>query len=511
MFNKKTTILIALSLTLLNTHANAGFFDNLADNLKSGDIGSLLTDVVKDVALEAQKANDANQDAGTSFDSTAGYEEDEYAEGEYTEKGYKTSATINIPKKIVNPIQKKLVADTIEKEALIESLVPSREVRYEDLEYHYCIFCSDEEKGSIKKYFKNEKTPFSGIAIHKDGSKQLFLSGLLKMTKEYYPNSKNIHTKFNYRYDDKIKDYLQSGLTTSYHESGQVKTLAQWKDGKQEGLSKRFHENGQLTRERLFKNGKLDGLYQEWHENGQLKASENYSNGVKVGLVQEWHKNGQLSFKANSTINEIYVGLYEEWYENGQKKTEITYSVAGAEGLTQKWYENGNQKFKAYYIEGEKNGLTQKWYENGNKKLEQTVENGQIQFPYTEWFENGEVSMIHYGFPLAIPGTKFPAFDKFYNNGNPKESRKVIGKYLSIELFYENGNQRKAILGNLRGQPHQYQNTWYENGEMKIEEFYVEGDRKMQTMWDEDGSILETTDTGFRYSMVVDLEDLAKQ
>ena len=56
--NKKIILLSAFAALAINTNVIAGFFDNLVDNLKNGDLNSLVTDVVADVANEIDKAQD---------------------------------------------------------------------------------------------------------------------------------------------------------------------------------------------------------------------------------------------------------------------------------------------------------------------------------------------------------------------------------------------------------------------------------------------------------------------
>ena len=58
MLNHKNIIPILFSLLIFD--ANAGFWDNLTDNLKSGDLDSLITDVVKDVAKEIDKGSESS-------------------------------------------------------------------------------------------------------------------------------------------------------------------------------------------------------------------------------------------------------------------------------------------------------------------------------------------------------------------------------------------------------------------------------------------------------------------
>lgn len=67
------------------------------------------------------------------------------------------------------------------------------------------------------------------------------------------------------------------------HDNGQIKGLAQFKDGKPDGLETLWDENGQKEGERNYKDGKLDGLETiGWYENGQKKNETTYKDGKEV-------------------------------------------------------------------------------------------------------------------------------------------------------------------------------------------------------------------------------------
>ena len=88
---------ITFALMITTPQVNAGFFDNLTDNLQNGDIGSLLTDVVSDVATELKKEQESsNKNQGTSFGSTANEEDVQEEHAENTSKEPDTLHSSNI-------------------------------------------------------------------------------------------------------------------------------------------------------------------------------------------------------------------------------------------------------------------------------------------------------------------------------------------------------------------------------------------------------------------------------
>ena len=367
MLNKKTTILIALSLTLLNTHANAGFFDNFTDNLKSGDIGSLLTDAVKDVAEEVAKGNqnkapsreEEDEYAGTSFGSSTiynedeeDYDEDEYLEEEYAEKEQKNTGSGSEKEEVrqsssFNNIVKK--SESVESKPVVTNL-STRVVDKDDILLHGCLFCSQNER--VRLRYKDEKNPFSGIGISKYANGTIkykfYYSDGLPTLEEHFYESGQLSLKIPMTYNEKKNNYDQHGEVQGWH------------------------DNGQLKKQYIAVEDDIMGLFRLWHENGQLALERTQNKKCNsVGSFREWYKNGNPKIKQTYSSECKAEGLSQEWHENGQLKNEQTLKAGVPDGVATYWHENGILKQKLTWTNGYTDQFFTEYYDNGNKKIEQ--------------------------------------------------------------------------------------------------------------------------------------------
>ena len=105
--------------------------------------------------------------------------------------------------------------------------------------------------------------------------------------------------------DDKM-----DGFSTAWHENGQKKAEANWKDSKRDGLSTEWHENGQKKSESNWKDGCADGLANTWYKNGQKKAEANWEEDKIVWLLS-WHENGEKSAESNFKNGNGGLGLVQ--------------------------------------------------------------------------------------------------------------------------------------------------------------------------------------------------------
>lgn len=84
---------------------------------------------------------------------------------------------------------------------------------------------------------------------------------------------------------DRCKLYCPDGgkMKTGKTKMGRRKRFCE-KNGKPHGLTTSWHDNGQLAWERTFENGKVHELETRWYENGKLWSKRIYKNGriVKV-------------------------------------------------------------------------------------------------------------------------------------------------------------------------------------------------------------------------------------
>ena len=118
--------------------------------------------------------------------------------------------------------------------------------------------------------------------------------------------------------DFKNKKYYElQGLSTSWHDDGQLAYKGYYKEDKKVGQHKRWYNNGQLEREENFNNqGELNGLLSSWSENGQINFERYYKNGEREGVWKEWYENGQL--KSETVYKDGYRVSIKEWYEDGE-------------------------------------------------------------------------------------------------------------------------------------------------------------------------------------------------
>lgn len=59
------------------------------------------------------------------------------------------------------------------------------------------------------------------------------------------------------------------------------------------GVWRQWHQNGQLKMEATYKNGKLDGRRTSWHDNGQKYDEGNYESDRPVGRATSWYADGR--------------------------------------------------------------------------------------------------------------------------------------------------------------------------------------------------------------------------
>ena len=110
-----------------------------------------------------------------------------------------------------------------------------------------------------------------------------------------------------------------SGWAKEMYDSGQVKGLAQFKDGKPDGLQAMWYENGQKSEEYTYKDGKYDGLGTNWYENGQKKQESTYKDGKEDGLRTQWRENGQKWLEKTFKDGAWLGGSEKYWNSKGEE------------------------------------------------------------------------------------------------------------------------------------------------------------------------------------------------
>jgi antitoxin component YwqK of YwqJK toxin-antitoxin module len=113
-----------------------------------------------------------------------------------------------------------------------------------------------------------------------------------------------------------------TGWVKGMHDNGQIKILAQIKDGKRHGLGTGWYENGQKLLARNYKDGKPDGLGTFWYSNGQKEIELNFKDG-KLMSAEVWKPNGEKC--PVTKIDKDGNGVMVAYNEDGTESSRSTY------------------------------------------------------------------------------------------------------------------------------------------------------------------------------------------
>jgi len=249
----------------------------------------------------------------------------------------------------------------------------------------------------------------------------------------------------NARYNDNTPDSFIRGKVLNYYIDGKIKF--------------RGYFNGPIDYGML---GNPYGVHTWWGEKGQVLDQWEYKRGYPVD------------------------GVRTAFYENGNKKSILTYQRGGLSGPYSLWNEKGvlvetgsyatmdtPQNRRTYYDSGkpksDEKGASYRpdctsvyWYENGQKMRERTGSNNGENF-ITEWYPNGAMKSRSRYFNLAHK-------DGLETLWYPDGKKQAEHRYFFNHTFSED---RKDGL----------QVEWGENGKKTREEYYVKGERKMETSY----------------------------
>ena len=111
-------------------------------------------------------------------------------------------------------------------------------------------------------------------------------------------------------------------------------------DGVLHGEEKSYYQSGNLRSVGNFKHGILDGIVTGYYEDGTIQVRAIYDNGVKQGRVIHYYPNGTKQLEAFYT-DDKFDGVRSTWYENGKPMETMPYSKGLAHGTGRTYYESG--------------------------------------------------------------------------------------------------------------------------------------------------------------------------
>jgi uncharacterized protein len=191
-------------------------------------------------------------------------------------------------------------------------------------------------------------------------------------------------------------------IRKEYYPSGQVKTIASFKNDVPEGVRKEFAADGEIERSFILKNGQVigeglitekgekDGFWKEYFDSGKLKAEGNYKKDIRTGQWKFYHRNKQLEQIGQYDDTGKFIGEWKWYYENGSLLRKEFYRNGLADGLMTEYDPQDNIVAEGDYINGLENGF---WsYNYGDIKLEGDYIDGQRNGKWKHYFGDGTLS-----------------------------------------------------------------------------------------------------------------------
>lgn len=225
-----------------------------------------------------------------------------------------------------------------------------------------------------------------------------------------------------------------------------------YKDGLQIGTCKDFYETGQLRCVANWKDGKLDGDYTFYHPNGKLQSKGSYIKNVQSG---KWFFYSEDGFPLSE---EIYLydkglrlrnGLFRFYNKQGILVEETPYTKDAINGLAKLYFDNGFLKQETTYKNGEVVGLTKLFKEKIRDVLDgigKMQKSGIITGEWKYFHDDGKTleTIGNYN----EKGEQIGKWQSFYLNGKLKaESFFVNGKREGERKRYkEDGSLEKMEL-----------------------------------------------------------------
>ena len=240
-----------------------------------------------------------------------------------------------------------------------------------------------------------------------------------------------------------LKEELLKEASKPYYQPS-LKESFTYVNGQKTGIHKEFDKNENLVVEEELKDGLRNGSFKRY-ENGKVKEEGKYLNNKKIGIWTIHSYNGKEEITYS---NDLMNGDYKKF--NGDVVVQKgAYQNNLKEGEWYEYYDNG--KTVALFKEGKKNGL------------------------FVRYFQDTLIEGGTYSNDLMVGDWVYK-----YSNGKPKG----IGKF-------SNGNGTDVnLMGIPRNNRHGRWSLFYENGQIKQDGQYENGQKQGEFIfWHDNGQI----------------------
>jgi antitoxin component YwqK of YwqJK toxin-antitoxin module len=252
--------------------------------------------------------------------------------------------------------------------------------------------------------------------------------------KEYDPKGNLIKTE---KYIDDIvqedvAELVELEIRTSYYPSGNIKTVASYKDGVPEGVRREYSEEGKIIATYVFSGGTItgqglmneegirEGSWKDLYPDGKTKAEGLYKKGKRTGLWKFYYPDGTLEQEGAYDELGLFMGEWKWYYPSGELKRQEYYLNGLLDGFSVEYDEMGTPISQGEYVEGLENGY---WQTIDGEAIEEgTYLNGQRNGEWKIWY-NKDKLRFKGEFISDNPNGKHITY---WDNGNIREEGRYI-------------------------------------------------------------------------------------
>jgi antitoxin component YwqK of YwqJK toxin-antitoxin module len=372
------------------------------------------------------------------------------------------------------------------------------------------LYLDDKKQGPSYNYFETgqlyQVIPY--VAGKRQGQGEEFDRTGNLITLLRYNNDLLYDKEYINRFDNEKR---KQGSWKTFYEDYTVKSESFYKNGLLEGMVKYYNERGKLIESQLYKEGVLvkntaltdENVVEvrtERNPNGSIKSKGAYQGDKKIGIhayfdaagaidsALQFDPTGIIIGKGAVDTLEIKQGAWEEFDSLGHVAAKGSYKNGESQG---KWiFYNSKGKIiqQGSYTKGKPQGSWVWYYDNGSTRREEEYLRGFADGQSTEYDAQGNV----------IAKGEFLEGER---NGNWifKVGDVVIkGKYdnglRDGEWNYFYADSTLKYKGKyVQDEPDGWHYTYYTNGKLKAEEYYIMGRREKTWRYYSIDGIPETT------------------
>ena len=153
-----------------------------------------------------------------------------------------------------------------------------------------------------------------------------------------------------------------TGKWTAYHASGVIAEQGEWLVGYPAGKWKTFYDHGGLESTVVYQDGRRNGIYKRYYRDGTVELEGKFLDNSRQGLWKFYYTNGQVAVEANF-VQSMRSGSWKEWYWLSSPKVQGEYINNQKTGAWREFHNNGEIAARGSYSLDRKSGAwAQNWY-----------------------------------------------------------------------------------------------------------------------------------------------------